>query len=95
MLCKLLWHISIVFLLSSKETADLKNVQVTNKAVLEAAPRGDDAHIQASSEQTLNQEMSRGKAYHGEVLEASQEAAADIEVDEDIFQLSFRVLKPI
>ena len=53
---------------------------VTNNAVLEAGPRGDDAHIKDSRREDLSSVMGKGKATHEEVLMAGQEAAADIQV---------------
>lgn len=52
---------------------------VTNNAVLEAGPRGDDEAIQAMSKDELGQHLSKGKANHGEVLEAGREAAKDMQ----------------
>jgi purine-nucleoside phosphorylase len=53
---------------------------VTNNAVLEAGPRGDDAQIKGSSREELSRAIEKGKAYHEEVLNAGQEAAADVQV---------------
>ena len=53
---------------------------VTNSAVLEAGPRGDDEAIQAMSNDELEQHLSKGKANHEEVLEAGREAAKDMQV---------------
>jgi purine-nucleoside phosphorylase len=53
---------------------------VTNNAVLEAGPRGDDADIQGSSREELTQAIEKGKANHEEVLEAGQNAATDVQV---------------
>ncbi|KAF2790274.1 hypothetical protein K505DRAFT_327687 [Melanomma pulvis-pyrius CBS 109.77] len=52
---------------------------VTNSAVLEAGPRGDDPTIQAMNKAELDQHLSHGKANHEEVLEAGREAAMDIQ----------------
>jgi len=52
---------------------------VTNSAVLEAGPRGDDEAIQAMSKDELEQRLSKGKANHEEVLEAGREAAKDMQ----------------
>jgi purine-nucleoside phosphorylase len=52
---------------------------VTNSAVLEAGPRGDDAEIQNMSQVELTQHMSKGMANHEEVLEAGREAAKDMQ----------------
>ena len=53
---------------------------VTNNAVLEAGPRGDDAQIEGSSVEDLSSAMEEGKANHEEVVNAGQEAAADVQV---------------
>lgn len=53
---------------------------VTNNAVLEAGPRGDDAQIEGSSREELSRTIEKGKAYHEEVLNAGREAAADVQV---------------
>ena len=53
---------------------------VTNNAVLEAGPRGDDIAIQGSSAQDLDKAIEKGKANHEEVLTAGQNAAADVQV---------------
>ncbi|KAK7521141.1 purine nucleoside phosphorylase-like protein [Phyllosticta citriasiana] len=52
---------------------------VTNKAVLEASTRGDEAAIQNMSKQELDEYLSKGKANHEEVLEAGREAAKDMQ----------------
>lgn len=53
---------------------------VTNKAVLEAGPRGDDPAIQDMNKAELDAYLSKGKANHEEVLEAGREAAKDMQV---------------
>ena len=53
---------------------------VTNKALLEAGPRGDDIQIQGSSPQDLTKAIQKGKANHGEVLDAGEKAAKEIQV---------------
>ena len=53
---------------------------VTNKALLEAGPRGDDAQIQGASRQDLTNAIARGKANHDEVLYAGEKAARDVQV---------------
>ena len=53
---------------------------VTNNAVLEAGPRGDDENIQNLDTAGLNAYLSKGKANHLEVLEAGREAAKDMQV---------------
>lgn len=52
---------------------------VTNKALLEAGPRGDDAQIQGASRQDLTNAIAKGKANHDEVLYAGEEAAGDVQ----------------
>lgn len=52
---------------------------VTNSAVLEAGPRGDDTKIQGMSNEELDEYLSQGKANHEEVLEAGREAAKDMQ----------------
>lgn len=52
---------------------------VTNKAVLESGPSGDDTEIQGMSEAELEEYLSRGRANHEEVLEAGRSAAADMQ----------------
>ena len=53
---------------------------VTNKALLEAGPRGDDIHIQGFSRQVLTKTIEQGKANHDEVLDAGEKAAEEIRV---------------
>jgi purine-nucleoside phosphorylase len=53
---------------------------VTNMAVLDAGPRGDDVHVAGVDGQDLNSIIEKGKANHEEVLAASQEAAGDMQV---------------
>jgi len=52
---------------------------VTNVAVLEAGPRGDDAEIQGMSQAELAAHLSKGMANHQEVLDAGREAAKDMQ----------------
>jgi purine-nucleoside phosphorylase len=52
---------------------------VTNKAVLEAGPRGDAAEIQNMSQAELAEFLSKGGANHLEVLEAGRLAAEDMQ----------------
>ncbi|KAH9859869.1 hypothetical protein IAQ61_011651 [Plenodomus lingam] len=52
---------------------------VTNVAVLEAGPRGDDAEIQSMSQVELTAHLSKGMANHQEVLDAGREAAKDMQ----------------
>ena len=51
----------------------------TNNAVLEKGPRGDDPKLQGLNKQQLDEELSKGKANHEEVLEAGQQAALDMQ----------------
>ena len=53
---------------------------VTNSAVLEPVPRGDDPALQSLSPEELLAFLSKGKANHEEVLEAGREAAKDMQV---------------
>jgi len=53
---------------------------VTNRAVLEAVPRGDSLLVESMQDNDLNQVLAVGKADHVEVLEAGLEAAADMQV---------------
>lgn len=48
---------------------------VTNNAILEAGPRGDDKRLANMTVEELETELGRGKANHTEVLEAGKEAA--------------------
>ncbi|KAF6241577.1 hypothetical protein HO173_000288 [Letharia columbiana] len=52
---------------------------VTNKALLEAGPRGDNVHIQGSSRQYLREAIEKGKANHDEVLDAGEKAAREVQ----------------
>jgi purine-nucleoside phosphorylase len=52
---------------------------VTNSAVLEAGPRGDDEVVEGMSKDQLHAFLSKGKANHEEVLEAGREAAKDMQ----------------
>lgn len=47
---------------------------VTNKAVMEEGPRGDDGRLVGMSGEELEGELARGRAEHGEVLEAGRGA---------------------
>lgn len=53
---------------------------VTNNAVLDPVPRGDDSDVQDLDPKSSTQIIEKGKANHEEVLEASQRAAADVQV---------------
>lgn len=52
---------------------------VTNEAVLEPGPRGDDVLIAAKDGESLNKVIELGKANHEEVLEAGAAAAKDMQ----------------
>jgi purine-nucleoside phosphorylase len=52
---------------------------VTNNAVLQPVPRGDDSQLQGMTRQQLEEQLSRGKATHEEVLEAGRLAAIDMQ----------------
>lgn len=52
---------------------------VTNTAVLEPGPSGNDEAIQSMSKPELDAFLSKGKANHEEVLEAGREAAKDMQ----------------
>ena len=53
---------------------------VTNSAVLDAGPRGDDPRVEKVSGTEIHEIMTEGKATHEEVLEAGRRAATDIQV---------------
>jgi purine-nucleoside phosphorylase len=53
---------------------------VTNSAVLEAGPRGDDEALVSLSKEALEAHLSKGKANHQEVLDAGRDAAKDMQV---------------
>lgn len=53
---------------------------VTNMAILDAGPRGDDPEIQYASSEKLAEEIQKGKANHEEVLETARAAQIDVEV---------------
>lgn len=53
---------------------------VTNNAVLDRGPRGDDTWLDALDRGDLNKVIEIDKANHQEVLEAGKEAAADVQV---------------
>ncbi|KAI5238267.1 purine nucleoside phosphorylase-like protein [Aureobasidium subglaciale] len=52
---------------------------VTNKAVLQSVPRGDDPALCSMSPQELIDHLGQGKANHEEVIEAGREAAKDMQ----------------
>lgn len=53
---------------------------VTNNAVLDAGPKGNDEKFATATEDQLRDVMNEGKANHEEVLEASKHAAEEIKV---------------
>lgn len=53
---------------------------VTNKALLETGPRGDDIQIQGSQRQDLTKVAEKGKANHDDVLDAGERAAREVQV---------------
>ena len=53
---------------------------VTNNAVLEAGPRGDEACIQNAALEDLRKVTEVGKATHGEVLETARSAQGGVQV---------------
>jgi purine-nucleoside phosphorylase len=53
---------------------------VTNNAVLEPGPRGDDDSLASAGDDKLHEVLEKGKANHEEVLEASKAAAEVIKV---------------
>lgn len=53
---------------------------VTNNAVLDAGPRGDDALIESADREELDRIIAEGRANHEEVLEEGRQAALDFEV---------------
>lgn len=57
---------------------------VTNNAVLQSVPRGDDAALNSMSPSELEAFLSKGKANHEEVLEAGKEAAIDMQVSVEL-----------
>ncbi|KAI9692020.1 MAG: hypothetical protein M1820_009595 [Bogoriella megaspora] len=52
---------------------------VTNNAVLEPGPRGDDPAIYDMDRDQMQEYLSRGRANHAEVLESGREAAQDMQ----------------
>jgi len=52
---------------------------VTNKAVSDAGPRGDDTTLWNTTSSEMKDAVEKGKADHAEVLKAGQEAAKDME----------------
>jgi purine-nucleoside phosphorylase len=53
---------------------------VTNRAVLEAGPRGDDPLLESATTQQLKDIDNKGKANHEEVLEEGRLATLDFQV---------------
>lgn len=62
---------------------------VTNSAVLEQVPRGNDAALQNMEAEELQAYLSKGKANHEEVLEAGREAAKDMQVSPEHDETEF------
>ncbi|KAI9718977.1 MAG: hypothetical protein M1812_003862 [Candelaria pacifica] len=52
---------------------------VTNNAVVDAGPRGDDVEVDGVTGRALNLTLEKGKATHEEVLAAGREAAKDMQ----------------
>jgi len=52
---------------------------VTNEAVLESGPRGDDEKLKGMSEEELEGYLARGMANHKEVLESGKESAKTVQ----------------
>ena len=65
---------------------------VTNKAVLDRGPRGDDMGIQNFSGNDLATVMQQGKASHAEVLDAGQEAAKVVQVSRETSRATILVV---
>ncbi len=53
---------------------------VTNNAVLDPGPRGDDVRLEGLGGEQLHQVIEKGKATHEEVIEAGHQAAKDMQV---------------
>ena len=53
---------------------------VTNKAVVDPVPRGDDAELQAMTQTELTDFLAKGRANHEEVLMAGKVAAVHMQV---------------
>jgi purine-nucleoside phosphorylase len=53
---------------------------VTNNAVLDPGPPGDESSLAEATDQKLHDVLDKGKANHEEVLEASKNAAEEIKV---------------
>ena len=58
---------------------------VTNLAISDSGPRGDDPLIQNSDRRDLIQTLGKGKANHEEVVDAGQTAADDVQVSLSVF----------
>ena len=56
---------------------------VTNKAVLDPGPRGDDIRLEDVGGEQLNKVLGKGRVNHQEVIEAGQQAAKDMQVIKD------------
>jgi len=53
---------------------------VTNNAVLDPGPKGNDESFASASDEAMEKALEQGKANHEEVLEASKHAAEEIKV---------------
>lgn len=53
---------------------------VTNIAVLDAGPRGDDAQLAGLSQEQMTKTIEKGRANHEEVLDAGAKASAVVQV---------------
>ena len=59
---------------------------VTNNAVLDAGPRGDDPLLEGASAQDLQVILSQGRANHDEVVEEGHRAALDLQASSETLQ---------
>jgi len=59
---------------------------VTNNAVLDAGPRGDDPLLEGASAQDLQVILSQGRANHDEVIEEGHRAALDLQASSETLQ---------
>lgn len=53
---------------------------VTNNAVLDPGPKGNDENFASATDEEMKEVLEQGKANHEEVLEASKYAAEEIKV---------------
>lgn len=68
---------------------------VTNNAVLDPLPRGDDASIHGLTSSELLSSSRKGKANHEEVLEAGRLAAVDMQVHGSCSKLTTDFANPL